>query len=490
VPRANLVIIALLVLGCALSGCMVGPNYRRPHLEQPARFKSEPTSQPSSQPTTGPAVTSIPNDWWKLYDDAELDRLIDTASIANQDLRQAIARVDQARALARVAGSFLAPTVTANPTYTREHTSANRPSLLTGQPTPSATFNDWTIPFDLTYEVDVWGRVRRSFESANAQARATKFDEAVIRLAVQSNVAQFYYALRSLDAQSQILNQTVGVYEEQVRVVNVQLKNGLVGPIDLYQAQALLAATQAQARDVERARADQEHALAILCGEPAAVFMVAPNPLTQASAPVVPAGLPAQLLSRRPDVAEAEQNMVAINAQVGVATAELYPTFSLTGTAGFESFDAQHLLDWKSRMATFAPSVSIPIFNAGRLKANLQATKAQYRQVVAAYVSQVLTAYGDVEDALTDLHAQTDEAARLQQAVNASQDYVRVANVQYKRGLVNYLVVIDAERTLLSNQLSRSQTLNQQTAASIHLIKALGGGWESKPVRSGDTIDH
>jgi multidrug efflux system outer membrane protein len=477
VRRANLATIALLGLACALSGCMVGPNYKRPPVVAPARFKSQATSQPSSQPTTSPAA-GIPNQWWKLYGDAELERLVDAANVANQDLRQAVARVDQARALARVAGSFLAPTIDANPGYTRTRTSGTRDNPITGLPTPSAKINDWIIPFDLTYEVDVWGRIRRSLESARAQATATVYDEAVIRLTVQTNVAQFYYALRSLDAQEQILNRTVGAFDEQVRVVNAQLKNGLVGPIDLYQAQALLASTKAQARDVQRARADQEHALAILCGEPAALFNVAPNPLTKASAPAVPAGLPAELLTRRPDVAEAEQNLVALNAQVGVATAMLYPTFSLTGAAGFESASAQHLLDWKSRIASIGPSISIPIFNAGRLKANLEATRAQYRQLVAAYVGQVLIAYGDVEDALTDLHALTDEAASLQQAVNASQDYVRVANVQYKRGLVNYLIVVDAERTLLSNQLTLAQTINLQTAASVHLIKALGGGWE------------
>jgi multidrug efflux system outer membrane protein len=473
-PRADLSTITLLAMGCAVSGCAVGPNYRRPRVEEPARFKSLPADQPTSRP-----AMAIPTQWWKLYEDEELDRLIAAANAANQDLRQAVARTDQARALARVAGSFLLPTVDLNPAYSRTRTSGNRSSVITGQPSPSVNSSDWIVPFDLTYEIDVWGRVRRSLESARAQAAATAFDEAVIRLTTQSNVAQFYYAIRSLDAQEQILNRTVAAFEEQVRVVNVQLKNGLVGPIDLYQAQATLSATQAQAREVQRARADLEHALAVLCGEPPALFSIAPNPLTKAAAPPVPAGLPAQLLTRRPDVAEAEQNVVAANAQVGVAVANFYPTFTLTGTAGFESADVQHVFDWKSRMATIGPGLSVPIFQGGRLRANLMATKAQYRQVVAAYVGQVLTAYADVEDALTDLHSFTDESERLQQAVNASQDYLRVATVQYRRGLVNYLVVIDAERTLLSNQLSLAQTVNSQTAASIHLIKALGGGWEN-----------
>jgi multidrug efflux system outer membrane protein len=256
-----------------------------------------------------------------------------------------------------------------------------------------------------------------------------------------------------------------------------QLRNGLVNPADLYQAQALLESTRAQLRDVERARADLEHALAILCGEAPPTFSVAVNPLTEPSAPAVPVPLPGQRLARRPDVAGAEQNVVSANAQVGVAVADVYPIVSLTGSAGLESADFQHLLDWKSRMATIGPSMSFPIFEGGRLKANLEASKAQYRQLVAAYVKAVLVACRDVEDALSDLSGLTDETASFRGAVSASEEYLRRATAQYRNGLVDYLVVIDAERTLLTNQHSLAQTVNQQTSASIHLIKALGGGW-------------
>jgi multidrug efflux system outer membrane protein len=259
----------------------------------------------------------------------------------------------------------------------------------------------------------------------------------------------------------------------------VQLKNGLVGPIDLYQAQAQIEATQAQLRDVQRARADEEHALAVLCGRPAPTFSVAADPLLEAAPPAVPIGLPGQLLTRRPDVAEAEQDLVSLNAQVGVATAEFYPTFTLTGSAGFESASFDHLLDWRSRIASIGPSVSVPIFEGGRLQANLAAVKAQYQQAVAAYLNQVLIAYSDVEDALTDLHALSDEVGRLRASVTASQNYLSAAKIQYKQGLVTYLVVIDAERTLLTNQLTLSQDINQQMAASVHVIKALGGGWDA-----------
>jgi multidrug efflux system outer membrane protein len=282
-----------------------------------------------------------------------------------------------------------------------------------------------------------------------------------------------------LDAQEQLLQQTVAGYADQVRLVSAQLKNGLVSPIDLYQAQSQLEATQAQLRDVQRARADEEHALATLCGRPAPTFSVAADPLLEAAPPTVPAGLPSQLLSRRPDVAEAEQNVVSFNAQVGVAIADFYPVFTLTGTAGFESVSFANIADWQSRFAAIGPSVTVPIFEGGRLRYNLDAAKAAYRQAVAAYVNQVLIAYGDVEDALTDLHAITDEVDRMRAAVASSQEYLKTARVQYKQGLVAYLIVIDAERTLLTNQLTLSQDINFQMSASIHLIQALGGGWSA-----------
>jgi outer membrane protein, multidrug efflux system len=450
-------------------GCMVGPDFVRPVVEQPLYFKS--------QAASGEAPL-MAREWWRLYGDPVLDQLIASAQASNQTLRQAVARVDQARALALVAVSFLSPTISLDPRFLRQRYSGNRDSTRTGQRQRRAvTINDWLIPLDLTYEIDVWGRVRRSVESAQAAATASAYDLGVVQLTVETDVAQFYYNLRALDAQVQILRENVAAYREQVRILSVQLKNGLVSPIVLNQAQAQLQSTLAQQRDIERARADQEHALAILCGQAAPLFSIAPNPMHEASPPAVPPGLPAQLLTRRPDVAEAEQNIVAANAQIGVAIANFYPTFTLTNFAGFESANASNLFDWRSAVASILPRVSIPIFLGGRLNANLEATEAVYGQTVAAYVNQVLVAYGDVEDALTDLHAFSDEVGNLREAVSASQNYLRLANAQFKFGLVDYLIVTDAERTLLSNQLSLAQAVNLQMAASIHLIKALGGGW-------------
>src|SRR6267142_2518484 len=384
-PRA--VLAALWTVCVMAGGCMVGPNYARPAVEQPAQFKSQADSE---------AAPAIAREWWQLYGDPELDRLIATASASNQTLRQAAASTD---------------------------------------------------------------------------------DAGLVRLTVETDVAQFYYSLRSLDAQLQILTDNVAAYREQVRLLSVQLKTGLISAIVLNQAQAQLQATLAQQRDVERARANLEHALAILCGQPAPSFSIAANPLHESAPPAVPPGLPAQILARRPDVAEAEQTVVALNAQIGVATAEFFPRFMLTSSAGFESANLSTLFSWQSRVASISPSVSIPIFEGGRLRANLEATRARYQQAVAAYVNQVLIAYGDVEDALTDLHALSDEVGTLREAVAASQSYLRLAQVQYRQGLTDYLLVIDAERTLLANQLSLAQAVNLQMGASIRLIKALGGGW-------------
>lgn len=470
-------------LALALAGCEVGPNYSRPSVEQPGAFKSDVTTNQPAQ--------AIPAQWWRLYRDDQLNQLVATANESNQNIRQAIARVDQARALSHVAASYLLPTITGDPSYTRTRISANQPSTLTGQPIgKSVVFNDWQVPFDLQYEIDVWGRVRRSVEASVAQAKASADDLAVVRLTIATDVATYYYMVRALDAQEQILQQTVEAYIEQVRIVSAQLKNGLVSPIDLYEAQSLLEATQAQLSDVKRARADEEHALAIVCGRAAPRFALPVNALLEVAPPDVPAGLPAALLARRPDVAEAEQNVVSFNAQVGVATAELYPTFTLTSSAGFESASFEHILDWQSKTASIGPSISVPIFEGGRLQSNLAAVKAQYRQAVAAYVNQVLIAYGDVEDALTDLHSLTDEVAHLRAAVQSSQDYVRVARIQYSQGLVTYLIVIDAERTLLSNQLTLSQDLNFQMEASIYVVTALGGGWRGDEATAGDPPPH
>jgi multidrug efflux system outer membrane protein len=450
-------------------GCSVGPDYVRPPVEVPASYKT---------PTPSAELPVLPRSWWQLYQDPGLDRLIAMATTSNQSLKQAIARVDEARALARVAAADFYPTLSLNPSVSGVRTSATRASLVGGAGPPSVTYGDLLVPLDLTYEVDVWGRVRREVQAANAQAAASLEDEAVIRLGVQTDVAQLYYTVRLLDSELEILGRTIIAYRRQVELLSVQVRTGLTSPIVLSQAQTLLNSTLAQQQDVYRQRANAEHALAVLCGRPAPEFGLPSNPLHPQSPPVVPPGLPASVLRRRPDVALAEHNVMAANAQVGVATAQLYPQLTLTGAVGFESESIASLFDWQSRLASLVAGLTAPLFEGGRLRANLRATRARLAQAAAAYVNQVLIAYSDVENALSDLRTLTAQGGYLEKAVHTSEDYHQQAEVQYSNGLVDYLTVIDAQRTVLSNQLALVQSTSSQMNASIQLIKALGGGWQ------------
>lgn len=484
----------LLVVGalaCAtLTSCTaVGPNYQRPGFEVPGAFAS--ATQPSTQPSTQPVAT-LGRDWWRLFGDPALTKLEEDAVTANTDLQAAVARVGQARAANRLALSQFYPVVALNPSIDRARTPGTSSRTVSGNvdttggtttvsrstASGARTATTVRIPFDLSYEIDVWGRVRRTVESAEAAVRASEDDYQVVLQTLQADVAQNYFNLRSLDAQAQILEKNVQAYQQQITLTQTQRKAGLVGPLDVAQAQTLLNSTQAQQIDIRRQRADTEHALAVLLGRPPSEITVLNQPLDLAP-PQIPPGLPSGLLRRRPDVTAAEQNLIAANAQIGVATAAFYPTFRLTGSAGWASIDTSHAFDWENRIWSIGPSVSIPIFTGGQLTAQLEQTRARYEELNANYRGTILAAYRDVEDSLTDLHLRADEAQSQDQAVQYAREYLRLSQIQYKGGLTNYLQVIDAERTLLSNELSAVQILNQRLISTVLLIKSLGGGWDA-----------
>jgi multidrug efflux system outer membrane protein len=469
------------LLCTVLTSCTVGPNYQRPDLKVPTGFASA-TTRPTTQPALG-------RDWWKLFGDPTLTKLEEDAVKANTDLQAAVARVAQARAAARVTQSQFYPVVTLDPSIQRSRSSgtlnnssgqsitSNGTTVSRSSSSSARTTTVARIPFDVSYEVDVWGRVRRSVEASVAQVRANEDDYQVVLQTLQADVAQNYFTLRSLDAQAKILERNVESYRRQIELTETQHQAGLVGQTDVLQAQTLLNSTVAQQIDIRRQRADTEHALAILLGRPPSEVTVLNQPLDLVP-PQVPAGLPAELLRRRPDVLLAEQNLVAANAQIGVATAAFYPTFRLTGSAGFESIDLAHALDWESRVWSIGPSVSFPIFNGGQLQANLDQTRARYEELSATYRGSVLTAYRDVEDSLTDLHLRADAAHAQNQAVQYAREYLRLSEVQYRGGLATYLQVIDAERTLLTNELTAAQILEQRMISTVLLIKSMGGGWD------------
>jgi multidrug efflux system outer membrane protein len=469
--------------------CTVGPNYRRPDQNMPATFRS---------PTTQAAPGALGRDWWRLFGDPTLDQLVHDARQANTDVRAATARVAQARAAARVTGSAFYPVITFDPSITRARTpSTGNPAFATtgtgtgtgtGTTTGSGsstqrgaggrTVTNVRLPFDLTYEVDIWGRVRRSYESSVAQARASAYDFEVVLQTLEADVAQNYFNIRFIDLQTQIVAQTVESYRRQLDLTNKQFRAGLVGQTDVAQAESQLNSTLTQEVDLRRQRLDAEHALAVLLGRPPSEVTVLVMPL-DLNPPGVPEILPAELLRRRPDVAEAEQNLVAANANVGVAIANFYPTLQLNAAAGLQSANLQSALNWEQRAWSIGPSLSAPLFEGGRLRANLEQTRARYDELVATYRGTVLGAIRDVEDSLTDLRLRA-EAARVQElAVRSSREYLRLAQLQYQQGLVSYLTVIDAERTLLNNELSAAQILNQRLVSTVLLIKSVGGGWEA-----------
>jgi len=469
------VLTALMLLGFSLPSCNVGPDYKRPEVDTPGSFKRA-SKKEKAEPKLG-------RNWWRVFNDSELNRIEEATLAANQDIKAAMARVTQAREAANVVRSGFFPMVALNPSASRSRSARvsgnlSNNSALNGTSTRSFTTSDFAIPFDLSYEVDIWGRIRRSYEAAKATARASEDDLEVVQQTACADVAQNYFNLRSFDAQADILHKSVDLYKQQVELTQSQFKAGLANRADVLQAQSQLDSTMTQETEARRQRDDLEHAIAILVGLPPSRFHIAIK-VIDPTPPTVPAGLPSDLLRRRPDVAEAEENIVAANANIGVAIAAFFPTLTLTGQAGFESTDISKLLDWQSRIWSIAASAAQPIFEGGKLSATVRQNKARYEELVATYRSVVLGAFRDVENNLVDLHRRASEAETQSRAVAADRETLGLVTQQYKSGLTNYLQVITTERTLLTDEISEKQIQFNRMISTVLLIKAVGGGWKN-----------
>jgi multidrug efflux system outer membrane protein len=415
----------------------------------------------------------LPQEWWKIFNDPELNALEAQAVQANQDLKRAVARVTEARAIARVSKADLYPNISAGAAYTRSHQSENRDYV-----TPKIDSDDFSTSFDLSYEVDIWGRVRRSVEAASADYAATQADLQVVLLTLTADVARSYQQLRSLDNERAVIEATIALRKDTVQLQETRSKGGLINEVDVTRARTEQANVEAELQAVIRQRTQIEHALAVLSGQPPASFSVAAK-TTADLPPEIPVGLPSELLQRRPDVVEAEQNLEAANARIGVAKAAFFPTIKLTGAAGYASADLGSLVDWPSRFAQFGPSITVPIFQGGRNKANLQAAEARYNQEVAIYRGAILNAFREVEDSLSDLSTLASQGEAVARALTSSRDTVNLANERYQRGLTSYLDVVDAQRAALQAERQDAQLRGQRAVSTILLAKALGGGWES-----------
>jgi multidrug efflux system outer membrane protein len=459
-----------------LAGCAVGPKYQRPSVQAPAAWKTE-----------GPWREAAPKDaipkgaWWAIFHDEELNGYEQQLLAANQSLAAARDRLDQARSLARVTSAALFPTLTADPKASRNRYSGNRPQIIS--PTPAITQSLYDVPFALNYEVDLFGRNRKNLEAANANLQGTAADLQNVQLVLTAELAADFFNLRELDAESDVVRESVKIEQQGLAVVNHRHEGGIASGLDLAQQQTLLDSTVTQLYLIQQQRAQFEHAIAALTGNPASSFTVPVAPL-RAVPPRVPLGMPSDLLERRPDIATAERAMANENALVGVARTAFYPQFTISGGGGFESVSLGSLISAPSAFWSLGGDLLQPIFNGGRNRANLAATQAAYQQSVANYRESALTAFQQVEDSLSGLDSLSRAAQTQNAAVADAHRALDIANDRYVGGLTTFLDVITAQSVLLTNQRLSTQLLGQQMVTSVLLVKALGGGWDASAIQN------
>jgi multidrug efflux system outer membrane protein len=464
---------ALLLALDVLAFPKVGPNYKEPTNNVPQTYKAAELGQWKEGK---PADNVTKGRWWEIFNDTNLNSLEGRASTANQDLRAAFARVEQARATARMSRADLLPNLVVDPSWSRQRYSPNQePSF------GALTATSIRMPLDLSYEVDLWGRVRRGLEASRASAQASLAALQNVLLTLQGDVAQSYFSIRALDAEIDTVTRTVGLRDEQIKLVRSRFEGGIGNELDVARAETELAATESELSGLLRRRVELENGLAILLGEFPNNFKLAPlahnaGPWS-ANAPEIPPGLPSDLLERRPDVAQAERELAAANARIGVAKASYFPVITLTGSAGYLSAEFDNLFDWSSRIWSIGPSVSLPIFAQARNRANVRRTRAAFEEAAAHYRGQVLVAFSEVENNLSGIRFLADQAAAQERAVKFSQRAADLARERYESGISSYLEVVDADRAALASQRIRAQLTGQRLIASVQLIKALGGGW-------------
>ncbi len=463
-----------------ITGCTVGPNYHRPSVEVPSSFKEAP---PAGWKAATPNDAIAKGNWWEVFGDHKLNELESQAIAGNPTLQAAMARVTQARAAVRITRADLYPTVTLDPSYLRERYSGTRenPPGFSTQPYTDNTIN---LPVDFGYEVDLWGRVRRSVESARAQYQASESDYENILLTLKSDIAQNYLSLRYVDTDRAILLDNIDLLKKALALTQARHNGGAASGLDVSEAETLLATIQAQYVGLGVQRAQFEHALALLVGQPASEFAVPKNPLVL-EPPSIPIGLPSDLLERRPDIAESERLMASANAQIGVARAAFFPSLSLTGTSvGYQSDNITQLFNLSSAVWSAMAGASQPLFEGGRLTANLARARAAYDENVANYREQVLTGFKEVEDGLAGLRVLQEQEATQNKAVASAKRTAEISTARYKEGLANYLEVIDAQRTVLDNEVLSAQLRELRLLTTVQLIKALGGGWQDSKIHA------
>jgi NodT family efflux transporter outer membrane factor (OMF) lipoprotein len=483
---SRLLTIALAGATLFAAGCKtVGPNYIKPTTPLAPEFKETgPDSFKDMQgwKTAQPADQQLKGNWWELFGDPQLNALEAEIDPANQTLAQSAANFQASRAQIRFYRANKAPTIGTNPSIASERFSNNRPYF--NAPTPNNGTGDFALPIDLNYEVDLWGRIRRSITAATEQAQAANADLENVRLSLHAELALDYFGLRAADAQKKLLDDTVVAYRQAVQLTNDRYTGGAAPLSDLTQAQTQLQTALVQSTDVTIQRAEYEHAIAVLTGKPPAALTIPPTPVTvqPPALPAIPGMLPSQLLERRPDIAAAERRMASANEQIGIAQAAFYPTLSLNAAAGLEGTSLLNWFSWPSRIWAVGPSLSETLYDHGRRRATSDTVIAQYDENVASYRQTTLTAFQQVEDSLSGLRQLETEAAQQRDATQSAEQSLDLFNTRYEGGVDTYLQVITSQTAALLNERNDIEIMRRRLDASVLLVKALGGGWDTTQI--------
>jgi len=484
--RCSLLALAGLML--LSTACVVGPKYQRPSAPVPAAYKEQPPggAQSKAWKEAQPKEAAQRGKWWEIFSDPQLNALEEQVSISNQNVLLAEAQFRQARDAVRIARASLFPTATAGLSYTNSETSSTLFNFKAGNLT-SGQRNVYNLPVDVSYQADVWGSIRHTVRGSAESAQATAAQLENVRLTFQAALAQDYFELHGVDGEQELLERTVKSYTEYLQLTKDRFASGVASGVDVAQAETQLKTAQAQLIDLGVARAQFEHAIAILVGKPPAQLTIASAPI-KSSPPAIPAGVPADLLERRPDVAGAERQMAVANEQIGIARAAFFPTLLLTASGGLESGSLTDWFTWPSHFWSLGPQVAETIFDAGRRRAQSDSARAAFDASIASYRQTVLTSFQQVEDNLAALRVLANEAGAEDDAVQAAQRSLDLSTYQYKAGVASYLQVITTQAIALQDQVAAVNILTRRMVASVLLIEALGGGWDASSLPTAQSL--
>jgi len=491
----SLVRLSFLAICLVFPGCSVGPKYALPPVKTAPAYKELPqpaASGPETWQTAKPSDGAARGKWWKAFNDPQLDELEEKASSSNQQIAAAVDNFVAARALVKQARSQYFPTLRTNPSITRQRPSpAQFSGLQSGASSSSGlavkTYNDFSLPFDASWEPDFWGRVRNSVKASTYAAQASAADLESVRLGVQAELAVDYYELRAQDSLKKLFDSTVAAYQEDLDLTRSQYRAGLSSDEAVAQAEAQLKAAQAQDTNLGILRAQYEHAIAVFIGQSASAFSLPAND-SEPDLPTIPVGVPSELLERRPDIASAERAMAQANAEIGVAKAAYFPNIVLSATGGFGNSSISTWLTWPGRFWSVGSSLAETIFDAGLRKATVQQYRATYDQTVANYQQTVLKAFQQVEDNLASVRILEQDIDQQNAATEAAARALQEATTRYKAGLDPYLNVIAAQTALLNDQQTAVIFRMERMVAEVQLIKALGGGWDASRIPSAKDV--